>query len=96
MYAGTVTQLSLSLSLILVVSALEQLLTGWETREKVQDDYESVLYPEKGSSPRFDSYIMKKTVPSSGRNYTLYIGLLRDGLPDAFALELPVGGKIIQ
>lgn len=91
---GVAVRFFLYLSLLLAASALEQLVTGWEAQEKVQDDYESVLYPEKGSFPRFDSYIMKKTVPSSGRNYTLYMGLLRDGLPDAFTLELPVGGKL--
>lgn len=91
-----VTRLLLSLCFVLSVFALEELETGWKTLEKLRDDFVCVSYPktDSRSHPRFVSSITKGTVPSSGRNYTLYMGLLLDGLPSAFTLELPLGGKL--
>ena len=67
-------------------------MDGWERREDVKNDFNVVPFPEGDNSPRLVSFVVNSTVPSSGRAYTMYVGLLRNGLPDSFSLELPTGG----
>ena len=75
-----------------LVFSLEPLIDGWERREDVKNDFDVVPFPEGDDSPRLVSFVVNSTVPSTGRAYTMYVGLLRNGLPDAFSLELPTGG----
>lgn len=60
----------------------------------VKDDYDTVNYPEGSETfPRLVQWSLKKTVSSTGRNYTIHIGSLNSGLPDTFSFQLPEGGR---
>lgn len=60
----------------------------------VEGDYDTVSYP-KGSGSILQ-WSLKRTVPSTGRNYTIHIGSLNSGLPDTFSFQLPDGGKKLR
>jgi len=76
------------------VYSLEPLTSGWGASQQIQDDYVSLLFPKSTDLPQFLNYIINSTVPSTGRNYTMYVGLLRYGLPDSFSFELPPQGLL--
>ena len=87
-----------TLLLLLVVTVANALESpgGWEFLWELQDDYDTVKYPQ--SSPLdggFANFSYSGKVQSTGRPYTIYIATLSKGLPDTFGFELPSGGRSI-
>lgn len=92
LFGAVLLQVSLSLC---AGGSRSALTLDWSVRDTADpvDDYASVKYPQ-GSSPRpfvhWSSPV--QTVPSTGRNYTIHVGSLSSGLPNAFSFQLPEGG----
>lgn len=60
----------------------------------VEDDFDTVRFPQgSGTSTGIVQWSLNKTVPSTGRNYTIHVGSLSYGLPNTFSFQLPDGGK---
>lgn len=59
------------------------------------DDYESVGYPQDSGGGPIVQWSLSARVSSTGRNYTIHVGSLTSGLPNAFSFQLPEGGQSI-
>ena len=71
----------------------EGLLTLEWPRVPADDNYENLSYPEGSGAGGIVQWSLNTTVPSTGRNYTIHVGSLSSGLPNAFRFDLPEGGK---
>lgn len=59
----------------------------------IDDDFENMSFPQASGGQPIAQWSYSSTVPSTGRNYTIHIGSLSSGLPDAFTFQLPKGGS---
>ena len=60
---------------------------------QIEEDYERLGYPQSPGSQGFVQWSLNDTVASTGRNYTIHVGSLSSGLPDAFSFRLPSEGE---
>lgn len=72
---------------------LETLEWPWIPDASLEDDYESMGYPQSSGGP-IVQWSLNTSVPSTGRNYTIHVGSLASGLPETFSFEIPNGGKL--
>ena len=94
------------LAFALLVTSPPAAVLGWNVRDPlvldwpqlpgswVEEDFDTVSFPQgSGASAGIVQWSLSKTVPSTGRNYTIHIGSLSSGLPNTFSFQLPDGGK---
>lgn len=70
--------------------------SDWKVFLQLQDDYVNLSYSKNGGVPTQFSYIVNSTVPTTGRHFTMYVGVLQNSLPQLFSLELPPEGEDIH
>lgn len=82
---------------VAVVDCTQSMVLDWNVATSIAEDYDTVDYSSSRKSPAsLMHWSYSGMVPSTGRNYTVHVGLLQSGLPSAFSFQLPKKGELLS